>query len=276
MPRPTTPPSALTLASVARRLGEAEPRSILAWAIERYRKRITLACSFGGPTGMVALDMAMQIDRSIPVYYLETGLLFDETHALIEKVRERYGIDPIPVTPWLSVEEQNEINGRELWKRNPDLCCKLRKVEAQRSFLRGFGAWISGVRRDQSAIRRSIPVVAWDETFGLAKISPFARWDERMVWAYARSRKLPLNELHERGYPSIGCTPCTRAIRPGENLRAGRWPGHAKTDGGLHVAPPTDCYGVLTEFAGDEICSHDHVDTRIPESSADTQPINVP
>lgn len=218
-----------------RDLEHATAEAILAWALETFRKRITLACSFGGPTGIVAIDMVMRIDRTTPVYYLDTGLLFAQTHALVEHVRKRYAIDPIAIEPVLSVGEQNARYGDALWSSDPDLCCDLRKVGPQRAFLGAYDAWISGIRRDQTAERSDISVVAWDSQFQLVKVSPFARWDEAMVWQYVREHDLPYNELHDNGYPSIGCIPCTRATLPGEGLRAGRWAGTGKIECGLHL-----------------------------------------
>lgn len=222
--------------SAAAGLESAHPRDVIGWALEVYRGRISLACSFGGPTGMVALDMAMAIDRALPVYFLDTGLLFSQTHDLVDRVRERYGIEPIAVKTRLSVGAQERLYGDKLWRRNPDLCCALRKIEPQRVFLREYEAWISGIRRDQTAERSTVPVVGWDATFRLVKVSPFAHWTEEMVWTYVREHDLPYNELHDEGFPSVGCVPCTRAIVPGEDLRAGRWPGSGKTECGLHVA----------------------------------------
>jgi phosphoadenosine phosphosulfate reductase len=215
--------------------GEESPQAILRWAIEAYQGRIVLACSFSGPTGMVALDMAMEIDRSLPVYVLDTCLLFPQTYALVERTAERYGIEPIFVRATISLEEQERRYGAALWDRDPDACCRLRKVEPQREFLRGYSAWITGIRRDQTPERGRLRPVAWDETFDIVKIAPFAGWDEAQVWSYVREHDLPYNELHDAGYPSIGCIPCTRAVGATGNLRDGRWPGRCKTECGLHV-----------------------------------------
>jgi len=224
------------LERVAARLDSVAPQEILEWAIARYRPGIVLACSFGGPTGMVALDMVVNIDRSVPVYYLDTGLLFPQTYELVHRVADRYGIVPIAVKPTFSLLEQAFVHGDKLWERDPDACCGIRKVEPQRDFLKNYDAWITGVRRDQSSTRRQTPVVQFDEQFGIAKISPLAHWDERMIWTYIRAHDVPYNELHDRNYPSAGCVPCTRAVREGEDLRAGRWPNSGKVECGLHPA----------------------------------------
>jgi phosphoadenosine phosphosulfate reductase len=217
-----------------RRIDGAPPDGVMRWALETYRGGIALACSFGGATGAAALDMVARIDPTVPVYYLDTGLLFEETYALVERVRLRYGIDPIPVPALLTLEEQQAKYGPELWKRDPDACCHLRKVVPQGDFLKGYRAWISGIRRDQSPTRASAQPVEWDDRFGLVKINPFAHWDERQVWAYVMEHEVPYNELLDRGYPSIGCVPCTRALAAGEDARAGRWSGFVKTECGLH------------------------------------------
>jgi phosphoadenosine phosphosulfate reductase len=193
-----------------------------------------LACSFGGPSGLVILDMAMHIDARIPVYYLDTGLLFPQTYQHIDVIAKRYGIVPLAVRPARTVDEQAQDHGPALWERNPDLCCNLRKVEPQRTFLKGYDAWISGVRRDQSHTRSEMDIVGWDRKFNLVKVNPLANWTEEMVWTYIRAHEIPYNPLHDQGYPSIGCTTCTARVKPGEDARAGRWPGFAKTECGLH------------------------------------------
>lgn len=210
---------------------------VLRDALDTFRNRIVLACSFGGPTGMVLIDLVARLDRSVPVYYLDTGLLFPETYALIGRVRERYGVEPIAVRPELSVAEQAERYGEALWARDPDVCCDIRKVEPQRAFLANYDAWITGLRRDQSASRRDVATVGRDESDPhLVKIAPLADWSERDAWSYIFANDVPYNPLNDRGYPSLGCTHCTRAIVPGEDARAGRWSGFAKVECGLHVA----------------------------------------
>jgi phosphoadenosine phosphosulfate reductase len=224
----------LAIRNIARAFEEATPQAILAWAVDVFRGRLALACSFGGPSGLVLLDMAMEIDKSIPVYYLDTGLLFPETYEHIGVIAQRYGITPRAVHPAQTLEEQAQEYGPALWERDPDRCCNLRKVQPQRAFLKNFDAWISGVRRDQSTTRRALDIVGWDRKFDLVKINPLAGWTEEMVWTYIRVHDIPYNTLHDRGYPSIGCVTCTQAVNPGEDARAGRWRGFAKTECGLH------------------------------------------
>jgi phosphoadenosine phosphosulfate reductase len=226
-----------TTADVQRDLENESPQRILSWALDRYRSRIALACSFGGPSGMVLLDMTLAIDPATPVFYLDTGLLFPETLALVERVAKRYGIAPIAVKPRLSVEEQNAAYGDALWQRDPDACCNLRKVESMRRFLDSYDAWITAIRRDQTPQRMTTPVVQDDAIFGLVKINPLARWSEETVWTYLRAHALEYNELHDAGYFSVGCVPCTRPVEFGEPIRAGRWPQTGKTECGLHARP---------------------------------------
>jgi phosphoadenosine phosphosulfate reductase len=210
---------------------------IVRQTLHDHAGRVALACSFGGPSGMALLDLTLRIDRSVPIYYLDTGLLFPETHALIERVARRYAIAPIAVRPELSLEKQAERYGEALWSTDPDRCCALRKVAPNRAFLRTFDAWLSGVRRAQSTTRTDLDPVQSDAD-GLYKVSPLYDWTDDDVWDYVNANGVPVNALHSEGYPSIGCVPCTRPIAPGEGARDGRWAGFAKTECGLHAPVP--------------------------------------
>jgi phosphoadenosine phosphosulfate reductase len=211
--------------------------SVVRWAVEKYAPRLVVSCSFGGPTSMVIVDMLMAIDRSIPVTYLDTGLLFDETYALVDRVAEHYGIVPVAIQPEQTVTEQNATHGEALWARDPQACCALRKVEPQRASLRSYDAWITGLRRNQASTRAAEPIVEWDERFELVKINPLVTWDDASVWRYLEEHEVPYNPLLASGYSSIGCRPCTRAVAPGEDARAGRWSAFAHTECGLHARP---------------------------------------
>jgi phosphoadenosine phosphosulfate reductase len=235
-------PSKKKLISLANEWEERTPEEILAWAIATYGNQLTLACSFGGPSGMVLLDMAMKIKPDIAVFYLDTGLLFPETYALAEKAANQYHFKPHAIRPALSVEEQAKLYGEALWSREPDACCAIRKVEPERVYLKHYAAWITGIRRDQSSTRSETPVFQWDSQFNLAKISPMVRWTERDVWNYIVTNNVPYNPLHDQNYPSIGCTYCTRPIKAGEDLRAGRWSGFNKIECGLHPASSNKDY----------------------------------
>lgn len=227
------------LAQVSAGLETAHPRQIMAWALDNFHPEIALACSFGGVSGMVLLDMAMKSDRSVPVFYVDTGFLFTETHALKDEAARRYGFLPLAFRPDLSAGQQAVLHGPELWKDDPDLCCEIRKVAPNERALEGRRAWITGLRRDQGETRRDVAIAAWDTRFNLVKINPLAAWTEDDVWNYVRENDVPYNDLHDRGYPSIGCTHCTRAVRPGEDPRAGRWSGGDKVECGIHIDPVT-------------------------------------
>ncbi|GAC1564911.1 MAG: phosphoadenylyl-sulfate reductase [Vulcanimicrobiaceae bacterium] len=211
--------------------------AVLDGALATYRGKIALACSFGGPSGMVLLDLVVARDPAVPVYFLDTGLLFEETYALVERVKDRYGIEPIAVRSELSVDQQAARFGEALWARDPNACCAIRKVEPQRAFLAPYDAWITGIRRDQSATRANASTVSNDDAAGgIAKIAPLADWTSSDVWSYVFAHDVPYNPLNDHGYPSLGCTHCTRAIAPGEDPRAGRWSGFDKLECGLHAS----------------------------------------
>jgi phosphoadenosine phosphosulfate reductase len=222
------------LLRVNERLEGSAPQDILRWAVDVYGKGLTLSVSFGNPEGMVLLDMLSRITDEVQVFTLDTGFLFEETRRFRDKAMTRYPLPLEVVTPGLTVEEQVERYGPEFYSCAPDLCCQVRKIEPQRRFLRDYDAWVTGIRRDQTEQRASTPVVTFDEYFGVAKIAPLATWSEDEVDEYVRRNEVPLNPLIGMGYRSIGCEPCTSPVAPGEDARAGRWPGMEKTECGLH------------------------------------------
>ena len=222
------------LLRAAQHLERSTPQEILQWAVEVYGKDLTLSVSFGNPEGMVLLDMLSRLTDRARVFTLDTGFLFEETVRFREEAMKKYPLPLEVVTPGLSVEEQVQRYGPELYSCKPDLCCQIRKIEPQRRFLRDYGAWVTGIRRDQTSQRASTPVVVLDQYFGVAKISPLAGWSADEVEEYVRRHDVPLNPLLSMGYRSIGCEPCTRPVAPGEDARAGRWPGTGKTECGLH------------------------------------------
>jgi phosphoadenosine phosphosulfate reductase len=215
-----------------------QPQEVLAAAIERYASRIVLACSFGAED-VVLVDMIHRIDPSIPLFYLDTDFLFSETYATRDHIIDQYGLKPaqvLQVKSLLTPERQAEEHGDALWSRDPDRCCQLRKVEPLTRVLKGFDAWITGIRRDQAPTRANAKLIEWDAKFGLVKVNPLAKWTWADVWTYIKIYEVPYNELHDRHYPSIGCTHCTKPVMPGEDPRSGRWQGNAKTECGLHKA----------------------------------------
>jgi phosphoadenosine phosphosulfate reductase len=200
----------------------------------------TLASSFG-VEDMVILDLAAALDLPVDVFTLDTGRLHDETHAFIDFVRQRYGV---PVR--LYVPEARDIesfvaaHGPNPFYRSVELrkqCCELRKVRPLARALAGKGLWITGLRRDQSVTRTDTPILARDDEHGLMKLSPLADWTEDDVWDYVRAHDVPTHPLHPRGFPSIGCAPCTRAVMTGEDPRSGRWWWEAPADRecGIHI-----------------------------------------
>ncbi|MGE0227904.1 MAG: phosphoadenylyl-sulfate reductase [Dehalococcoidia bacterium] len=219
-------------------LDHAEPEEILRWAIDRYGEGLTLACSFGGISGMVLMDMVQNLAPSTEVFYLDTDYLFPETYEMVDVAKAKWtAANIVGYRTDVSIEEQARIHGANLWERDPDLCCEIRKVEPNRRALAARSAWISGLRRDQSADRGSTPAVQWDAKFGLVKVNPLINWDEKKVWAYIFKHSVPYNPLHDRGYPSIGCMNCTKPVKPGDDPRSGRWSGMDKDECGLHTAP---------------------------------------
>jgi phosphoadenosine phosphosulfate reductase len=213
---------------------EWDARRVLAWGFACYRQQIAIASSFG-LEDVVLIDMARSITPAVDVFTLDTGFLFPETYDLIGRIESRYGVVVERIQPDLSPAGQAEKHGPSLWQRDPDLCCRIRKVEPLRRKLGTLKAWITGIRRAQSPTRASARKVEWDETFGLVKLNPLADWTTEGLWDYIRAYEVPYNPLHEHNYPSIGCTHCTRPVQPGEHPRAGRWSGFRKTECGLHT-----------------------------------------
>ncbi len=221
------------VAAAREELRDATPSQILEWSINRFFPNVTLGCSFGGITGMAILDMVSKIEPNIEVFYLDTDFLFPETLALVAEIERRYRIKPKAYRSRWSVEGQAREFGSELWRSDPDLCCGIRKVEPNRRALAGKKAWIAGLRRTQSQSRDDVEVVEWDHELELFKINPLAFWTDVDVWRYLAENDVPYNSLNEHGYPSVGCTNCTRAIKPGEDLRAGRTIGQHMDGSGL-------------------------------------------
>lgn len=211
----------------------AEPQAILSWALSRFHPKVACACSFGAED-MCLVDMLSKINSGAGIFYLDTGVLFKETVELREKTIKKYGVTPAAYRPALSLDEQAKKYGPELWKKDPDLCCKVRKVEPLTRALSGLDAWITGMRREQSPTRSNIKVVEKDKKFGLVKVNPLARWTSKQVWDYIVKNGVPYNPLHDKGYPSIGCEPCTAQVKPGEDPRSGRWKDFEKKECGLH------------------------------------------
>jgi phosphoadenylyl-sulfate reductase (thioredoxin) len=235
---PTSDLTGLSAALAAgRELEGRSPADILRWASERFGNKLTFATGFGAE-GCVIIDLIARHGLPIDLFTLDTGLLFPETYELWRRLESHYGVAIRAVRPNHSVEQQSDQHGPRLWERDPDRCCELRKIVPLRNALAGFDAWITAIRRDQTPERAHARVVEHDRKFGLIKVNPLVAWTHDDVWGHIYAHDVPYNPLHDRGYPSIGCQPCTAAVAPGEDARAGRWRGRSKKECGLHVIQP--------------------------------------
>jgi len=205
----------------------------LRWGLSQFGQSLALASSFGAED-VVLIDMASRLSK-FRVFTLDTDFLFPETYALIDAIEARYAVQVERTRSELTPEAQAAQYGPALWASRPDACCQLRKVEPLKKKLAGLAAWVTGVRRDQAPTRANTRKLEWDAKFGLVKLNPLADWTSSQVWDYIRENNVPYNPLHDRDYPSIGCTYCTRPVQPGEDPRAGRWSGFNKTECGLHI-----------------------------------------
>jgi phosphoadenosine phosphosulfate reductase len=213
---------------------ERTAEEVLAWAADRFEGHIVLTCSWQMQSS-VLVDMLDRIGADMRIVELDTGLLFPETYATRDRLIERYGLTVERVDPEQSVAEQELTEGPELWRRNPDRCCALRKVAPLQRALEGMDAWVTGIRRVQSPGRLTARKVDLDESRGVVKIQPLVDWTDEDVVGYLYAHDVPYNPLHDNGYPSIGCMPCTSAVREGEDPRSGRWVHTGKTECGIHL-----------------------------------------
>ena len=207
---------------------ELSAQEILGWGLKNFADKIALSCSFGAPEGMVLLDIAHRVDPTARVFTLDTGRIHQATYDLIDRIRQRYDMQVEVLFPRAEdVEDMTRRKGLNLFYEsveNRQICCRIRKVEPLNRYLAGLDAWVTGLRRDQNVTRSDTPKLEIDRVHGgMIKLNPIADWTRDQVMAYIRAHDVPINRLHEEGYPSVGCAPCTRAIRPGEDLRAGRW-----------------------------------------------------
>ena len=214
------------------------PEDLLRWAFVTFGGYVEIASGFG-PEGIALIDIAARVQPEFRVFTLDTDFLFAETCDLMQRIEKRYRIRVERLKSDLTPDDQERLHGPELWGRDPDACCNLRKVEPLRKKLSQLRAWVTSIRRDQTAARASALKVEWDAKFHLVKINPLADWTAGKIWKYIHDHDLPYNPLHDRGYPSIGCTHCTRNVQPGEDARAGRWSGFNKTECGLHTLEQT-------------------------------------
>jgi phosphoadenosine phosphosulfate reductase len=222
------------IAAANRQLQEGTPQAILRWGVEAFFPRLTMATAFGAE-GCCIIHMLAEIEPRTHLFNLETGYQFPETLDLRERIKKRYGIEVAFVRPELTVAEYEKEHGGPLHVHRPDQCCHDRKILPLRNAVRGYAAWISAIRADQTEDRAKAQVVQWDSKFNLVKINPLLNWTKKDVWNFISKHDVPYNPLHDQGYPSIGCWPCTRPVQNGEDDRAGRWAGKVKKECGLHV-----------------------------------------
>jgi phosphoadenylylsulfate reductase (thioredoxin) (EC 1.8.4.8) len=221
-------------------LSDATPQEVLSWAVGKYGDRMALASSFGAED-MVLLDMLAKIHPQAKVFTLDTGRLHNETYELIDQVQRKYPQLQLKIyyPQTAAVQQMVQDKGINLFYYSVDnrkLCCQVRKVEPLQRALSGLEAWVTGLRRDQTANRQQMQVVEWDSNNQMIKINPLINWTWQEVWQYIRQNYVPYNALHDRNFPSIGCAPCTRAVQEGEDPRAGRWWWEqGNQECGLHV-----------------------------------------
>jgi len=216
------------------------PAEIVAWATARFNRGLVVTTGFG-MEGCAMIDIIARLELPLAIRWIDTGFLFDETLELKDRLKTRYpNLTFIRHATDITPDRQSTLFGPELWRTDPDQCCQLRKVEPMRELLHTATAWMTAVRRDQSADRASLDVVQWDWMFEVVKICPLAGWSRDDVWTYVRDNQVPYSELHDRGYPSFGCTHCTKPVNgvaAGGYSRDGRWSGTTKTECGLHRRP---------------------------------------
>jgi phosphoadenosine phosphosulfate reductase len=225
--------------SLSAQFESASPETILGWAADRFGERAAFGTSFQG-AGLVAIHHAVKAGIFLPVFTIDTGLLFAETIDLKRRLESFFGIVIEQISPEQTVDEQGAEYGEALWERQPNLCCTMRKVMPLQKKLSGLDAWVTGVRREQSSGRAGAQVLELYEfdklrEKNILKVNPLATWSREQVWNYIRVHKIPYNPLTDRGFRSIGCKPCTRAVSLGEDERAGRWTGFDKTECGIHT-----------------------------------------
>jgi phosphoadenosine phosphosulfate reductase len=226
-------------------LGNAPPEEILRWAVKRYHPKLMMATAFGAE-GCCIIDMLSRVEPGVLCINIDTGYQFPETLALRERLLEKYGIAVDYVRADTTVPEYEKEHGGPLYEHRPDQCCYDRKVRPLQEAVKRIqpAAWISAIRQDQTTDRGVASVVQWDAKFQLVKVNPLLKWTKKEVWGFIHKNQVPYNVLHDQDYPSIGCWPCTRAVRPGESDRDGRWAGKAKKECGLHVVEHKDGSGI--------------------------------
>jgi phosphoadenosine phosphosulfate reductase len=212
---------------------DAGAGDLLRWTDENFGGNYIVASNM---QDAVLVDLAAKVRPGVDVLFLDTGYHFVETIGTRDAVEAVYDINVVNVTPENSVPRQDELFGRNLFEREPNECCRMRKVEPLGKALRGYSAWVTGIRRVEAPTRANAPLISWDKAFGLVKINPLAAWSDDEMQAYIDTNGVLVNPLVYEGYPSIGCAPCTAKPIEGADPRSGRWQGLAKTECGLHAS----------------------------------------
>ena len=217
----------------AAELADAGPEELLRWTDENFRDNYIVASNMQDG---VLVEMAAKVRPGVDVLFLDTGYHFAETIGTRDAVEAVYGVHVVNVSPENSVARQDELHGKDLFARDAAACCRMRKVEPLGKSLRGYSAWVTGIRRVEAPTRANAPLISWDAAFGLVKINPIAAWSDEDMQAYIDEHSILVNPLVDEGYPSIGCAPCTSKPAPGSDPRSGRWAGASKTECGLHAS----------------------------------------
>jgi len=228
-----------SLKQVSQSLEGSSPADVMRWGFDNFGDGLVMATGFG-PEGIVLMHHVSQIRPETIVFYLDTDLLFSHTYELRDELVKKFGIRFERIHSGISLPAQAVRHGDKLWESDPDTCCLMRKVIPQRQFLAKHDAWITGIRRDQTAFRANTGLVEWDYANKMVKLNPLAAWTNDQVWDYIKERDLPYNPLHDYGYPSIGCWTCTNPVEPGQDPRSGRWSGKSKTECGIHLPSVKD------------------------------------
>ncbi len=216
-----------------KRFANASATELLEWAAAEFGDALAVACSMAADTILPAL--VSQTIPDVDVLFLQTGYHFPETLTTRDELARTWPVNVVDVWPEQSVEQQDAEHGKDLWSRDPGACCGLRKVAPLAESLAGYEAWVTGIRREDNVLRADAQLVEWDATHHMVKLNPIAAWSFDEVLDFATTHGVPTNPLLADGYPSIGCQPCTRRVLPGEDPRAGRWAGLAKTECGIHL-----------------------------------------
>ena len=217
----------------AEELADASAEDLLRWVDENFGGNYVVASNM---QDAVLVEMAAKVRPGVDVLFLDTGYHFAETIGTRDAVEAVYGVNVVNVTPEHTVAEQDELVGKDLFASDAARCCSLRKVQPLSKALKGYSAWVTGIRRVEAPTRANAPLISFDEAFGLVKINPIAAWSDEQMQEYIEANGILVNPLVDEGYPSIGCAPCTQKPAEGADPRSGRWAGLAKTECGLHAS----------------------------------------